>query len=206
MLNNVNDEHNEKNRIIHKSVLIMCIFTVLVVPLLIGGSSAFAANSYGITTTDFTSDDTPTQAEIDTFVSNQETAGRYHWAIYNKDNGDGTTTGVLMITSSPIIEDTNSNSVKSQDGSVIYYILGSGSAENSTSQFTPLSDYTLVTSGEHSPTQQTGGEEDMFSNLTTTNITTEATNWVGNFNDILLVVVGLGIAFASVRFVKSLFF
>lgn len=46
----------------------------------------------------------------------------------------------------------------------------------------------------------------MFENLTTTAITTEATSWAGNFSDVILVVVGIGIAFACVRFVKSLFF
>lgn len=48
--------------------------------------------------------------------------------------------------------------------------------------------------------------ESMFSNLTTTAITTEATSWAANFNSVLLVVVGVGVAFACVRFVKSLFF
>jgi hypothetical protein len=46
----------------------------------------------------------------------------------------------------------------------------------------------------------------MFSNLTSTAITTEATTWANNFNGLLLVVVGVGIGFACVRFVKSLFF
>lgn len=46
----------------------------------------------------------------------------------------------------------------------------------------------------------------MLSGLTTAAITTEATAWAGNFDGVLLVTVGLGVAFASVRFVKSLFF
>lgn len=46
----------------------------------------------------------------------------------------------------------------------------------------------------------------MFSSLTTAGITTQATSWATNFNEVLLVVVGVGVAFACVRFVKSLFF
>lgn len=46
----------------------------------------------------------------------------------------------------------------------------------------------------------------MFTNLTTTAITTEAANWAGQYDGLLLVVVGVGIGFACVRFVKSLFF
>ncbi|MEK5149198.1 hypothetical protein MKX53_19625 [Psychrobacillus sp. FSL K6-4615] len=46
----------------------------------------------------------------------------------------------------------------------------------------------------------------MFSGLTVTAITTNATDWAGNFDGILLVVVGIGVAFACTRFVKSLFF
>jgi hypothetical protein len=46
----------------------------------------------------------------------------------------------------------------------------------------------------------------MFTNMTPAAILTEATTWVGSFDDILLVVVGVGLGFACVRFVKSLFF
>lgn len=46
----------------------------------------------------------------------------------------------------------------------------------------------------------------MFPSLSVTSITTGATTWAGNFDEVLLVVVGLGVAFASVRFVKGLFF
>lgn len=46
----------------------------------------------------------------------------------------------------------------------------------------------------------------MFKELTPAAITTEATTWIGNFDGVLLVVVGIGIGFACVRFVKSLFF
>ena len=46
----------------------------------------------------------------------------------------------------------------------------------------------------------------MFSNLTTTAITTEATNWANNFDGVTLVIVGIGVGFAAVRFIKSLFF
>lgn len=46
----------------------------------------------------------------------------------------------------------------------------------------------------------------MFSGLTVAGITTNATTWAGNFDEVLLVVVGIGIAFACTRFVKSLFF
>lgn len=46
----------------------------------------------------------------------------------------------------------------------------------------------------------------MFSNLTATSILTQSTTWANNFDDLLLVVVGVGIGFACVRFVKSLFF
>jgi hypothetical protein len=52
---------------------------------------------------------------------------------------------------------------------------------------------------------ETGGIN-MFDSLTSTAITTEATTWAGNFDALLLVVVGVGIGFACVRFVKSLFF
>jgi hypothetical protein len=51
-----------------------------------------------------------------------------------------------------------------------------------------------------------GGTASMFTNLTTSAITSEATNWAGQFDDLLLVVVGVGIGFACVRFVKSMFF
>lgn len=34
----------------------------------------------------------------------------------------------------------------------------------------------------------------------------EATKWANNFDDLLLVVVGVGVGFACVRFVKGLFF
>lgn len=51
-----------------------------------------------------------------------------------------------------------------------------------------------------------GGSTAMFNGLTTSAITTNATTWAGNFDDTLLVVVGIGIAFACTRFVKSLFF
>lgn len=50
------------------------------------------------------------------------------------------------------------------------------------------------------------GGDSMFSNLTTTAITTEATTWASNFEAVILVVVGIGVAFAVTRFVKSLFF
>lgn len=50
------------------------------------------------------------------------------------------------------------------------------------------------------------GTKDMFSNLTTSAITKEAANWAGQFDALLLVVVGVGIGFACVRFVKSMFF
>lgn len=46
----------------------------------------------------------------------------------------------------------------------------------------------------------------MFDSLTVSAITNGATTWAGNFDQVLLVVVGLGVAFASVRFVKGLFF
>lgn len=46
----------------------------------------------------------------------------------------------------------------------------------------------------------------MFDSLTVADITAGATTWAGNFDGVLLVVVGLGVAFASVRFVKGLFF
>lgn len=45
----------------------------------------------------------------------------------------------------------------------------------------------------------------MLSDLTTTAITTNATQWVGEFGDLLLVVIGIGIGFSVVRFVKGLF-
>jgi hypothetical protein len=46
----------------------------------------------------------------------------------------------------------------------------------------------------------------MFTNLTATSILAESTKWANNFDSLLLVVVGVGIGFACVRFVKSLFF
>jgi hypothetical protein len=42
--------------------------------------------------------------------------------------------------------------------------------------------------------------------LTMAAITTEATNWAANFDNVLLVVVGVGMAFAVTRFIKGLFF
>jgi hypothetical protein len=48
--------------------------------------------------------------------------------------------------------------------------------------------------------------ETMFSNITASSILTESTVWANNFNAMLLVVVGVGIGFACVRFVKGLFF
>ncbi len=52
----------------------------------------------------------------------------------------------------------------------------------------------------------TGGNTNMFTNITSTSILTEATTWAGNFDSMLLVVVGVGVGFACVRFVKGLFF
>jgi hypothetical protein len=46
----------------------------------------------------------------------------------------------------------------------------------------------------------------MFSNIDAASILTESTTWANNFNGMLLVVVGVGIGFACVRFVKGLFF
>lgn len=46
----------------------------------------------------------------------------------------------------------------------------------------------------------------MFANITPAAITTEATTWVGNFDSLLLVAIGIGVGFAVVRFAKSLFF
>lgn len=46
----------------------------------------------------------------------------------------------------------------------------------------------------------------MFTNLTSSGILSEATTWANNFDDMLLVVVGVGVGFACVRFVKGLFF
>lgn len=46
----------------------------------------------------------------------------------------------------------------------------------------------------------------MFDNLTPTAILTEATSWVSSFEGVTLVVVGVGLGFACVRFVKNLFF
>lgn len=46
----------------------------------------------------------------------------------------------------------------------------------------------------------------MFPGLTVAAITTNATTWAANFDPVLLVVVGIGVAFACTRFVKSLFF
>lgn len=45
----------------------------------------------------------------------------------------------------------------------------------------------------------------MLSSLTTSSITTEATKWVSEFDALLLVVIGIGIGFSVVRFVKGLF-
>lgn len=50
------------------------------------------------------------------------------------------------------------------------------------------------------------GGTSLFANLTTASITKEAANWAGQFDGLLLVVVGVGIGFACVRFVKSMFF
>lgn len=46
----------------------------------------------------------------------------------------------------------------------------------------------------------------MLGGLTTSAITTEATSWVSEFDNVLLVAVGIGVAFAVVRFTKSMFF
>lgn len=46
----------------------------------------------------------------------------------------------------------------------------------------------------------------MFPSLSVLGITANATDWAANFDPILLVVVGIGVAFACTRFVKSLFF
>lgn len=49
-------------------------------------------------------------------------------------------------------------------------------------------------------------ETGMFASLTVAGITSNATTWAANFDQVLLVVVGIGVAFACTRFVKSLFF
>lgn len=46
----------------------------------------------------------------------------------------------------------------------------------------------------------------MFAGLTPSAILTNATTWVQPFEGILLVVVGVGLGFACVRFVRGLFF
>ena len=45
----------------------------------------------------------------------------------------------------------------------------------------------------------------LFSGLTTGGISTNATDWASNFDNLLLVAVGIGVAFACVRFVVRLF-
>lgn len=50
------------------------------------------------------------------------------------------------------------------------------------------------------------GGTSVFSSLTTSEIVSQASTWAGQFDDLLLVVVGVGIGFACVRFVKSMFF
>lgn len=50
------------------------------------------------------------------------------------------------------------------------------------------------------------GVTNMFDTLTSSAILTEATTMANNFEGLLLVVVGVGIGFACVRFVKGLFF
>lgn len=46
----------------------------------------------------------------------------------------------------------------------------------------------------------------MLEGLTSAAIIAEATTWVNNFDGVLKVVVGVGVGFAVVRFVKSMFF
>lgn len=46
----------------------------------------------------------------------------------------------------------------------------------------------------------------MLDILSSANIIQQATSWVSEFDNLLLVVVGMGMGFATVRFVKSLFF
>jgi len=50
------------------------------------------------------------------------------------------------------------------------------------------------------------GTSSMFTSLTSSNIMSQATTMANNFDSLLLVVVGVGLGFACVRFVKSLFF
>jgi hypothetical protein len=59
---------------------------------------------------------------------------------------------------------------------------------------------------EENNDMEEGGTTGMFESLTTSAITTEATTWASHFDNLLLVVVGVGIGFACVRFVKHLFF
>lgn len=47
---------------------------------------------------------------------------------------------------------------------------------------------------------------EMFENLTPAAILGEATTWANAFDGVTLVVVGIGVGFAVVRFVKGLFF
>lgn len=56
------------------------------------------------------------------------------------------------------------------------------------------------------PPIQGGENKNMLESLTATTILAESTKWANNFDGLLLVVVGVGIGFACVRFVKSLFF
>lgn len=72
--------------------------------------------------------------------------------------------------------------------------------EKSTSGTSPEPD-----PGDDTNTNPIGGLN-MFASLTTSAITTEATSWANHFDSLLLVVVGVGVGFAAVRFVKSLFF
>ena len=51
-----------------------------------------------------------------------------------------------------------------------------------------------------------GTTTNMFTSLTTSNITTEATAMAANFSTPILVAIGVGLAFACTRFVVGLFY
>ena len=83
---------------------------------------------------------------------------------------------------------------------VFYSASGSGSGSGS-----PPGTGTDPGTGDNN-TPPTQGGENMFTSLTTAGITSEATKWATQFDGLMLVVVGVGIGFAAVRFVKSLFY
>jgi hypothetical protein len=169
----------EKLKLKKKKPRLLITFFLLMVVMMMSSIAAFAATTpTGLTAT-------PSDSQV-TLSWTATVDGQYN--VYQ--SVDGTT--FTKITSTAIT--TTSYAVGGlTDGTTYYFKVTS---------YDGTSESTQTTSVSATPAAATG----IFTNLTSSSITSEATTWASNFDNVLLVVVGIGMAFAVTRFVKGLFF